>query len=362
MIVQFSRRAVLSAARAVAVTAAVLGPLAVAAGPAMAQTKSEVAPPQVGAASAAERPYRVFMILGRGETEVEQGFRDYFRDKGIALDITVRNIENDPANVPGFVAEAKRLRPDLVYTWGTPAALGTVGTYDAVDPAKHITDIPVVFTLVTAPVGAKVAPSWDSSGRNVTGASHVVPLESQINAMRAYRDFTKIAAIFNPKERNSVLQIEGLRELSKERGFELIESPVPLDAEGNPDASTLPALVAQVAALKPQILYLGPDTFVAGVNREVVTQAAVQHGIPTFSATERPLRDAEALFGLVTRYYNLGRLTAYKAEQILVDKVHPRDIPIETLTRFTYIVKMDVARRLGLYPPMSVLSFAEIID
>lgn len=311
---------------------------------------------------AAEKPYHVFMILGRGETEVEQGFRDYFRDKGIDLEVTVRNIQNDVRNLPPFIEEAKRVRPDLVYTWGTGATVGTVGTYDTVDPSRHITDIPVVFTLVTSPTGSKIVPSFESSGRNVTGASHVVPLESQVNAMRVFRSFNSIAVIFNPLERNSVLQVEGLRRLGAEQGFSVIERPVPLDGKGAPDPTALPDLVAEVAAMKPMFLYMGPDTFIGGVHRGLVTEEANKQGLATFSATEGPLRQASALFGLVTRYYNLGRLTAFKAEQILVNGKAPQDIPVQTLTRFSYIVNMDVAKKLHLYPPMTVLRFAEIID
>ncbi len=313
-------------------------------------------------ALAQDRPYNVFMILGRGETEVEQGFRDYFRDKGIDINVTVRNIENDVRNLPPFIEEAKRIRPDLVYTWGTGATVGTVGTYDDVDPARHITDIPVVFTLVTSPTGSKVVPSFESSGRNVTGASHVVPLGSQINAMRAYRQFKRIAVIYNPIEKNSVMQVEELRQLGVDQGFEVIERPVPLDAAGAPDASSLPGLVDAVAKENPSFLYMGPDTFVAGVHKDIVTAQANHNGLASFSATEGPLRAGEALFGLVTRYYNLGRLTAYKAEQILVHGIDPKEIPVQTLTRFSYIVNIRVANQLQLYPPMSVLRFAEVID
>lgn len=309
-----------------------------------------------------DRPYHVFMILGRGETEVEQGFRDYFRDKGIDIKVTVRNIENDVRNLPPFIAEAKRIKPDLVYTWGTGATVGTVGTYDDVDPARHITSIPVVFTLVTSPTGSKIVPSFDSSGRNVTGASHVVPLDSQVNAMRAYREFQRVAVIYNPLEKNSVMQVEGLRQLGVDQGFDVIERPVPLDAAGAPDPASLPALVAEVAKEKPSFLYMGPDTFVAGVHKDVMTAEANRNGLASFSATEGPLRAGEALFGLVTRYYNLGRLTAYKAEQILVHGIDPKEIPVQTLTRFSYIVNIRIANQLQLYPPMSVLRFAEVID
>ena len=35
---------------------------------------------------------------------------------------------------------------------------------------------------------------------------------------------------------------------------------------------------------------------------------------------------------------------------------------IETLARFTYLVKMPVVHQVGLYPPMAVLDYAEIIE
>ena len=36
--------------------------------------------------------------------------------------------------------------------------LGVVGPYDAVDPARHLTDIPVVFTMVSTPVEVEGGP------------------------------------------------------------------------------------------------------------------------------------------------------------------------------------------------------------
>ena len=64
---------------------------------------------------------------------------------------------------------------------------------------------------------------------------------------------------------------------------------------------------------------------------------------------------------LISRYYSLGQLTAYKAEQILVDGVAPEAIPIETLKRFSLIINMPLARELKLYPPLAMLNYAEVI-
>jgi putative ABC transport system substrate-binding protein len=71
--------------------------------------------------------------------------------------------------------------------------------------------------------------------------------------------------------------------------------------------------------------------------------------------------DSNALLGLVSKYYDVGKLTAIQAERILVDHTRPADIPIESLSRFSLIVNMAVARRLELYPPMSLINIVNVV-
>jgi putative ABC transport system substrate-binding protein len=71
--------------------------------------------------------------------------------------------------------------------------------------------------------------------------------------------------------------------------------------------------------------------------------------------------DSNALMGLVSRYYDVGKLTARQAERILVDHKSPADMPIESLSRFSLIVNMKVARELGLYPPMSIINLVDVV-
>ena len=94
--------------------------------------------------------------------------------------------------------------------------------------------------------------------------------------------------------------------------------------------------------------------------RDVIIPAAMDLKLPTFASTEQ-LMQAGALCGLVCRYYNIGQLTAYKAEQILVGKVPPNQIPVETLKRFSYQISMPVARKLKLPPPLPMMAYAELI-
>ena len=100
----------------------------------------------------------------------------YFLSRRLPVDIVWRDLARDASRMPGFIDEIRRTRPDLVYTWGTSVTLGAVGPYDKVDPAKHITDTPVVFTMVAAPVLAKIVPDLKSSRRNLTGVYIVASL------------------------------------------------------------------------------------------------------------------------------------------------------------------------------------------
>ena len=92
----------------------------------------------------------------------------------------------------------------------------------------------------------------------------------------------------------------------------------------------------------------------------MIIPAAMEQGLPTFASTEQ-LMQAGALCGLVCRYYSIGQFTAHKAEQILLGKQAPSQVPVETLKRFSYQVRMPAALKLKLPPPLSVLNYAELI-
>jgi putative ABC transport system substrate-binding protein len=306
------------------------------------------------------RPYRIYAITFRGMTDVEKGFQDYFAARRIPVQITFRDLNRDNTRMPGFLEEIRRTKPDLVYTWGTSVTLGVVGTYDQVDPAVHITDVPVVFTLVAAPVLAKIVRDLKNPGRNVTGVYHVAPTEAQIRAMASYRPFKSLGILYTPTEQNSVVVVEEVREVSKRLGFSVIAKPLKLDANKKVTAEGAPEMIRELKQQNAEWLYLPPDSYLGTQAQKVIIPAAMAVGLPTFASTEQ-LMDTGALTGLVSRYHAIGQFTAYKAEQILVNKVPAAKIPVETLTRFALQVRMDVAEALKLPPPLPMFNYAELI-
>lgn len=313
-----------------------------------------------GAATRPAKPFRIFAVTFRGMTEVEKGFTDYFSSRKIPVQITFRDINRDATRMPAVLDEIRAARPDLIYAWGTSVALGLVGPHDAVVAGQHITDIPVVFTLVAAPVLAKIVPDLKSSGRNVTGVTHVGSTEAQMRAMAQYRPFQTLGVLYTPTERNSVVVLEEIRRLGRETGFQTVERTFKLDGARKPIADGAADLVRELKEAGAEWLYLPPDSFLGTLAESVVIPAAMQHALPTFASTEQ-LMQAGALSGLVSRYYNVGQFTAFKAEQILVGKQAPATIPVETLKRFSYQIRMPVARKLNLPPPLPMLSYAELI-
>ena len=149
-----------------------------------------------------------------------------------------------------------------------------------------------------------------------------------------------------------------VRTLAEEFGLELIsDSPTEPDVERDP-AQIEPTL-RRLKDAGVDLLYIPPSNFF-GAHAELVTGLATEIGLPTFCGVET-LVYQHCITGLVSPLYAVGRFAGFKAEQILVGGLDPGDIPIETLSRFSFVVNMEAAHKLKVYPPMEILRFAQFI-
>jgi putative ABC transport system substrate-binding protein len=311
---------------------------------------------------AREGPFTILMVVWRGCEDACRGFQDYLRERGIAAEVVVRDAARDRNALAGFVREAKERKIDLVVTWGTSVTRGIVGAIDAVDPASHVTEIPVVFMIVADPVGAKIVAGYDSSGRaNITGTRNRVPEAVQMKAIRAYRPFKRLGLVYNKNELNSVLNADRIAALAADMGFELITHDLPLKKNGKPSADDIPAALRAMKQAEVDFVYVGSSSFLMA-NRDRFTREALAMGLPVAAAYEAMAAKSHALVAVASRYYNVGRLAGFQAEQVLMEDIPPIDIPIRSLSRFSYVVNMETARRLAVYPPLAVLRYAEVVN
>ena len=313
------------------------------------------------AAAQSDGLFHIYLVVWRGETDVEHGFRAHLYERGIPARYTLRNINQDRSRIPEIVAEIRAAKPDLVHTFGTSATLGVLGPHTDAQPGAHVEGIPGVFSIVAYPIEAKIVEQFDPPGRPITGTAFLAPIENQLDAILAYRPIDTLGVVYNSLERNSTINVNALRAGCEARDIELIEAPVPLDADGRPDVSRLDGLVDDLVRQGVEFLYMGPDSFVT-VNSERISTRAVERGVPTFAGTGATFSRSRAMLGLVSRYYLIGKLAGAQAERILVGGEQPEDIPVASLARFTLLIRMPVALELGIYPPMGLLRIAQVVE
>ncbi len=301
------------------------------------------------------KPPRIYMVTWRGETAVEKGFREYWKVHRADAEFIVRDAGQNRARLTEFEAEIVRDKPDLVYTWGTPPTLGLAGTTDKPHAVIGKT-IPLVFAAVTDPLGTKLVSSLAAPGRNLTGVTHVAPLDAQLKAMRAYGAVKGIAIMYNKLEQNSLGIVEEWQRIGARDKFVVAADSFTIGADGKPTPDMLEDKLARMKAAGADWLYLPPDSYVS-TQGNAIAHIATDLGLKSFASVETLLNiKGPVLMGLVSKFYQVGQFAAYKAEQKLNGDV---TVPIETLKRFSLIVRMDTARTLGALPPLGLVDYAE---
>ena len=309
----------------------------------------------------AAKPARIVVLTPRKDVGDVLGLRDFIASSGLPATVEVREVPQISA-MPSLLPDIRAARPDLVVTVFTPLTLAAVGRYDDPDPSRYLTDIPLVFTSVTDPVASRVVRGLDRPGRAVTGTRHIAPAAVQMKTMLSYRRWKKIAAVYNPAEDNMVVAVRDLKEEAARQGVEVHDAALPRDAAGAPVAAAIPDLISDAARAGAELVYIGPDTLVASNNNAVVAERALAHRLATFCSTELPIRRANLLMGLVSPAVNVGRFAGLKAVEILTGAKPADSIPVETLNRFSLLLRIGAAKQLDLYPPMRLLNIAEIVQ
>lgn len=77
-----------------------------------------------------------------------------------------QNAQNDPNNAKTVAQNLVNSGVDLIFANATPSAQAAAGA---------TSDIPIVFTSVTDPIGAELVKSMESPGGNVTGTADMHP-------------------------------------------------------------------------------------------------------------------------------------------------------------------------------------------
>lgn len=206
-------------------------------------------------------------------------------------------------------------------------------------------DIPVVFTAITDPVGAKL-----DSG-NITGTSDVLPVEGQLQLIRALQPEAKtIGIVYTTSEANSVYSVNVYQELAGEYGFTI-------DAIGVTAQSEVTQAVDTLISRKVDCLSNLTDNNVVGVLGSILEKTN-DAGIPVYgSEIEQVKLGCAAGAGL--EYVQLGVQTGKMAARILKGETACEEIPYEIIENYSLYVNSDVLEQLKIQLPEDIAGEAE---
>jgi len=289
------------------------------------------------------KEYRVAMITWRGETIAEKGFIDEL-SKSRAYDITLikYNAAQDNQRLQKIIEQIQRSPMDIIYVFGTTATKTVL---------SKIKDTPVIFNIVSRPVGSGIIASWESSKNNATGASNKVSSIHQLKTLKKVINYTKLGIIYNPKEQNSIIQRNNVKRLENRLHFSLKEYRISCEQD---IINILPQIKGQVDAV-----FLPADSMIKFLGKKILKKIN-EYRIPSLSSVGSMVSEDGVLLGFVPKYYELGKIAAQKAILILNGR-KPSDIPSSVLDHYNISVNMKTARKINIQIPMSVLVMANPI-
>jgi len=305
----------------------------------------------------------IYVVLWRGCEESCRGFTEYISNSDLNAEIVIQDAGGDKTKFPEWVKEARSLQADLVVTWGTSVTLGMAGTLDDIDSPDVIKKIPLVFMIVSDPVGSHIIESYAKTGRNnITGTRNRPPDSVYIKAIRSYNPkFKKLGMMFNSTESNSVQKIKEIQALTRSMNFELVAFELKLGADGRPLKEDIPVCLEKLKVAGVDFIYMGSSSFLRN-NQDLLTETAVAKGLPVLSPYENTVLNSNALLSVAARYEDVGKLAGEQARLILMEGKMPGDLPVRSVSHYSYLVNMKVAKRINLYPSVEILQFAKIVE
>ena len=230
--------------------------------------------------------------------------------------------------------------PDVIVPISTPSAQAVVAA---------TTEIPIVFTAVTDPLGAKLVPSLEKPGGNVTGMSDLSPIAKHLDLIKEITpDAKTIGVTYNPGEANSVTLLNLLKELGEPAGYEIVEAAAPKSSD------VLAA--AQSLVGKADVIYVPTDNTIVSA-LEAVLKVGIDNQIPIYAGdTDSVKRGAIATIGF--NYYDVGRQTGQIVVRVLKGE-KPGDIPVAGVEITELVVNPGAAEKMGVAIPEAVIAKAK---
>ena len=276
-----------------------------------------------------------------------EGFLEGLAENGIVEGKNLTVLEENAQADPGLAAQISTnfagQKVDLICAIATPSAQSAYSV-------GRKNDIPVIYTAVTDPVAAELANADGTPVGEVTGTSDKLPVEQQLEMIRAILpDAKKIGIMYTTSEVNSASTLAEYKEKAADYGSEIVESGVSSTADIPLAADSL---LEQVDCLNN----LTDNTVVASL--PLILSKANAKNIPVFgSEIEQVKIGCLAAMGL--DYVDLGKQTGRMAAEVLKGEKKASELNFEVIETAAFYGNSKVAEDLGITFPGDLASNAK---
>jgi putative ABC transport system substrate-binding protein len=313
--------------------------------------------PIAARAQQGERMRRVGVLMATAETDPESPSRveafqqglataGWVRDQNVQIDY--RWAAGDAAQIHALARELVELHPDVILASTTPSTAALM---------KETRTIPIVFVVVSDPVGSGFVASIPRPGGNITGFTNI---ESSLGGkwIQLLKEIaprvTRVALMFNPETAPfAAFYVRPIEAAAPSFAVEPIVKPIRTDSE-------IEAAITDVGRESTGGLIVLPETFTT-IHRKPIIVAAARNNVPTIY----PFRYMASDGGLIS--YGIDLVDLYRRAAPYVDRIlrgaNPGDLPVQAPTKFELVINLKTAKALGLQAPPTLLVAAdEVIE
>jgi len=302
-----------------------------------------------------ERIRRVGVLMGYAESDpAVQSYLAAFRGAlaklgwtdGSTLRIELRWGAADPDRIKTFAKELVDLRPDAILGATSPVIRAL---------ARETQTIPIVFAIVSDPIGNGFVASLAHPGGNITGFTALDPAlgGKWVGLLKEIAPHTvRAALLFNPTTA-SPLQIYMPSIQAAATSFAVEVSAAPIHAKDE-----IEGVIAAQARNPDGSLIVMPDPFNRR-NRDLIIALAARYGVPAIYY-DRSLAESGGLIAYSDDFAEELRQAAGYIDRILRgSKVG--ELPIQQPTKFELVINMKTAKALGLTLSSGLLSITDVV-
>src|SRR5215471_8556593 len=234
-----------------------------------------------------------------------------------------------------YAAELVAVQPNVIFASGSAA----------VESLRRATrTVPIVFVLVSDPVGAGIVSSLARPGGNVTGFTifdYSIAAKWLALLKEIAPNTTRAAVLRDPAIKAGIGEWSTIESASSSVGIEV--SPITLVEAGEMESALA------VFARSPNGGLIVTGSALTVLRRDLIIALAARYRLPAVYY-ERNFVSAGGLISYGSNFVEQFRLAATYVDRILKGE-KPADLPVQTATKYELVINLKTAKAIGLDVP-----------